>query len=192
MIQCLGRILGKSAAKATQWAGGPARKGPMVEGKKVLVVCSTGGHFDAALAVLPAFRDCCLEMVTYRAEEELRQFSPSAYGIQKVHRISLWGNVLGLRMFLSFIANFFEATWILIRFRPKVVFSTGSEIAIPVVFMARILLDPRIIHLETATRPKKVSPSGRILMPFCDDFFVQWPEAVAMAGGKTRFAGRVF
>jgi beta-1,4-N-acetylglucosaminyltransferase len=160
--------------------------------KKVLVVCSTGGHFDAALAVLPAFRGCRVEMVSYRAEVELRAYDPAAIGVGKVHLVAQWGNIIGIRLFLSFLVNFFQAFWILLRFRPAVVFSTGSEISIPVVVMARLLLIPRIVHLETATRPRKISPSGRILMPFCSEFFVQWPEAVALSGGKARFAGRVF
>lgn len=162
------------------------------ERKKVLVVCSYGGHFDVAVAVLPAFREWQVEMVSYRASGDLGKIDLAALSIVKLYRVSLWGLTVGPRLALSFLFNFLEAFLILFKSRPQVVFSTGAEIAIPVVIVARFLFGAKIIHLETAVHPRKVSLTGRLLLPICHEFFVQWPEAQAMLKGKARFAGRVF
>lgn len=157
--------------------------------KKVLVVCSHGGHFDAAVAVLPAFRDFHVELVSYR---NLGKVDLIPLSVEKLHVVMLWGSKIGFRLGVSLIVNVFEAAWILARFRPDIIFSTGSEISIPFVLIARLFTRIRFIHLETATRPQGLSISGRWMLPFCHRFFVQWSEAVGFAGDRAEFAGRVF
>jgi UDP-N-acetylglucosamine:LPS N-acetylglucosamine transferase len=160
--------------------------------RKVLVVSSNGGHFDVAAAVFPAFRDWDVELVYYRLKGELAHVDLEALAIKRVHHVSLWGNTVGFRLAASFCFNFLEAFVILLRSRPQVIFSTGAEIAIPVALVGRFLFGARLIHLETAVHPRKVSLTGRLLHPFCHRFFVQWPEARTLIGGKAEYAGRVF
>ena len=76
--------------------------------------------------------------------------------------------------------------------KSDVVFSTGAEIAIPVAVIGKLFFRARLMHMETAVHPRKVSLTGKLLAPLCDRFYVQWPEAVAAVGGKAAFAGRVF
>ncbi|HKP97949.1 MAG TPA: hypothetical protein VJ385_19610 [Fibrobacteria bacterium] len=167
-------------------------KPPAAKGKKVLVVSSNGGHFDVAAAVLPAFREWTVELVYYRLKGELAHVDLESLSIRKVHRVSLWGNTVGVRLAASFCFNFLEAFFILLKARPQVVFSTGAEIAIPVALLGRLLFGARLIHLETAVHPRKVSLTGKVLYPFCHRFFVQWPEACGLMGKKAEYAGRVF
>lgn len=145
-----------------------------------------------AVAVLPAFRDWNVELVYYRLKGELAHVDLEALSIRKVYRVSLWGYTIGPGMLASFLFNFLEAFFILLRSRPQVIVSTGAEIAIPVALLGRFLFGARLIHLETAVHPRKVSLTGKLLYPFCHRFFIQWPEACALVGKKAEYAGRVF
>jgi UDP-N-acetylglucosamine:LPS N-acetylglucosamine transferase len=160
--------------------------------RRILVVSASGGHFDVAVACLPAFAGWRVEMATYREPGELNRFSPEPLGISRIHHLSVFSGKADFRMAVSFCLNFLEAFGILFRSRPHVVFSTGAELAIPVVVIARLFFRCRIVHMETAVHPRKVSLTGRIIAPLCHHFFVQWPEAAALSKGRAEYAGRVF
>lgn len=157
-----------------------------------MVVTSNGGHFDVAVAVLPAFAGMHVELATYRLQAEFTDIDLGELSIRGVHLMSIWSVKVGPMLALSFLFNFVEAFRMLWRVRPDVVFSTGAEIAIPVALIGKLLFRAKLLHMETAVHPRKVSLTGRLLAPFCDSLYVQWPEAVAAMGSRATFAGRVF
>ena len=63
------------------------------------------------------------------------------------------------------------------RERPRLVISTGADVAVPICILAR-LLGARLIFIETAG---ELAPTlaGRLVYPFADLFIVQWPEKLA-------------
>ncbi len=63
---------------------------------------------------------------------------------------------------------------VLLRIRPLAVVSTGPAIAVPVSLIGK-LLGARIIFVETGSRVKTLSLTGRIMYRWADLFFVQWP-----------------
>ncbi|KAG8783528.1 UDP-N-acetylglucosamine transferase subunit [Serendipita sp. 411] len=58
------------------------------------------------------------------------------------------------------------------------------------VFLNRVLgmQSPRVIYIESFTRVKTLSLSGRILRPLVDRFVVQWPN-LTRKGEKERYSG---
>ena len=74
--------------------------------------------------------------------------------------------------------------------RPNVVVSTGSEIAIPVFYLAR-LLRCRLIFIESWCRVRTPSGTGKLVQPIVDELFVQWPSLLDVYGPKAEHAGRV-
>ena len=79
---------------------------------------------------------------------------------------------------------------ILLKERPKLMVSTGSEIAIPAFYLAR-LLGIKTIYIETWTRVIQPSGTGRIVYPVSDIFLVQWERLLTRYGNKAKYEGAI-
>ena len=84
----------------------------------------------------------------------------------------------------------FAAFRILLREKPDLVVSTGSEIAIPFFYIAR-LLRVRTLFIESWTRVIEPSGTGRLVYPASDVFLVQWPALLDKYGRKARYEGGI-
>lgn len=72
------------------------------------------------------------------------------------------------------LRNLARALAIVLRERPRLVISTGADVAVPICIAAR-LLGARLIFIETAG---ELAPTlaGRLVYPFAHLFVVQWPD----------------
>jgi UDP-N-acetylglucosamine:LPS N-acetylglucosamine transferase len=75
----------------------------------------------------------------------------------------------------KFFLNLWEAFCILRRERPRVLLSTGAGLAVPFALIGRLLFGCRVIFIETITRVRAPSLTGRIMYRLAHDFFYQWP-----------------
>ena len=71
--------------------------------------------------------------------------------------------------------NLVEAWRILRRERPRLLLSTGAGPVVPFALVARCLRIP-IVFVETMTRVRKPSLTGRLMYRLADDFFYQWED----------------
>lgn len=62
------------------------------------------------------------------------------------------------------------------RRRPDVILSTGAALALPFFLIGR-LHGCRTVYVESFTRTRGLSLTGRLVYPIAAKFFVQWPEA---------------
>ena len=85
---------------------------------------------------------------------------------------------------------FVSVFWILIKEKPNLVISTGAEIAIPAVYLAR-LLRIKTIFIESWTRVERPTGTGKIVYPVSNVFLVQWERLLAKYGGKARYEGAI-
>ncbi len=72
------------------------------------------------------------------------------------------------------LVNAWQSLWVLQRERPALVISTGADVAVPILILAK-LMGARVVFIETAgsTEP---TLAGRLVYPFADLFIVQWPD----------------
>jgi beta-1,4-N-acetylglucosaminyltransferase len=152
------------------------------------IIVSGGGHLDEALPLLEAFKGHRVFLVTYVQQSLLRFHHPH---IERVYFVRLWGSK-GIGLYLSIFINLFEFIYILLKERPNVLFSTGSEIAIIPFFLGKTFFRTKLIFLETATRVFGPSLTARVLYAVSDVFLVQWETLVGRFGPKAQFRGRVF
>jgi UDP-N-acetylglucosamine:LPS N-acetylglucosamine transferase len=155
--------------------------GEAVSGKKKLriaLVCSHGGHLTETEALWPAFSEHECFLVTYRCERTER--------FDLVQRKHLLQNIGAnpWRMAKAFV----RAILILSRERPDVVLSTGSEIAIPFLWIGK-LLGVRTVYVESWCRIRTRSGTGPLVYPAVDLFLVQWPDVLDFYGSKARYEG---
>lgn len=73
--------------------------------------------------------------------------------------------------------------------RPDLVVTTGSEICIPICFLAK-LFGKRVVFIESLCRVEDLSTTGRILYPFVDVFLVQWQD-LTKRYKKARYEGKI-
>jgi len=79
---------------------------------------------------------------------------------------------------------------ILLVERPKLIVSTGSEIAIPAFYLAK-LLRIKTIFIESWTRVDRPTGTGKIVYLVSDVFLVQWERLLEKYGKKAGYEGSI-
>jgi beta-1,4-N-acetylglucosaminyltransferase len=145
---------------------------------KIALVCSHGGHLTEMFALMEAFSGEEIVLVTYE--------SPRTRHLP--HRTYLMPNIgTSPRRMLAALQRFVA---IYRKERPELIISTGSEIAIPAFYSAKLMGIPTIF-VESWCRVRTTSLSGRLVYPVADQFLVQWPELERLYGRKARYVGAV-
>ena len=89
---------------------------------------------------------------------------------------------------IEFVRNLLHVRALFRRKRPDVVISTGAEIAVPVLLVAKLMRVPSV-YVECGAQFTTPSFTGRIACWLCDRFYVQWPELLVAYGQRARYAG---
>jgi UDP-N-acetylglucosamine:LPS N-acetylglucosamine transferase len=150
-------------------------EGPVL---KIALVCSHGGHLTEMQALGPAYAGHECFLVTYQ--------SPRTEELARTQRTYLLDNI-GWNVW-HMAKAWVRAVLILMRERPEVVLSTGSEIAIPFLWVGK-LLGARTVYVESWCRVRSRSGTGPLVYPIADLFLVQWPGMLEKYGPKARFVG---
>jgi len=79
---------------------------------------------------------------------------------------------------------------VLARVRPQAILSTGPWVAVPVMLLGR-LLGARIIFIETGSRVRELSATGKVMIRLAHLFFVQWP-GLQSRYPRALYAGRLW
>lgn len=147
---------------------------------KIALVCTQGGHLTETLQVLEAFEGHAFFFVTHHSarDDDLRKIAP-AYFCKGINANPL-----------LFLLTIPWALKVILRERPQVIFSPGAEIALPFFFWAKVLRI-KTIYLESWCRTEDLSWTGRISFPWVDEFYVQWPQLLAVCGSKAKYCGAV-
>jgi UDP-N-acetylglucosamine:LPS N-acetylglucosamine transferase len=74
------------------------------------------------------------------------------------------------------VVNVWEAFQILRRERPDVLLSTGAGPVVPFALVARCCFRTAVVFVETVTRIKAPSLTGRIMYWLAHELFYQWPS----------------
>lgn len=89
---------------------------------------------------------------------------------------------------LAFLCSSQELA-ILLKVRPKVILSAGAGVAVPISIFGR-LLGIKIIYVESASRVRDLSLTGKIMYRVAHIFFVQW-ELLRVRYPRAIYAGRL-
>lgn len=156
---------------------------------KLLVVLGEGGHTTELLKLvdlLGAGYDYhyIISKEDNLSADAIRQTGP----IYRLTRPRGKNSGLLSSMLQTLLAGI-ESVWILLRVRPAAILSAGPAIVVPVAIVGK-LLQARIIFIETGSRIKSLSLTGRIMYRWADLFFVQWPQ-LAEKFPRAIYAGRL-
>jgi UDP-N-acetylglucosamine:LPS N-acetylglucosamine transferase len=139
--------------------------------RKIILVCSDGGHLAQILELKEMFLNYDYLIVT----EE----SPATLPLREKFNIQyLKGRSKGQKRNLSFIFslvfNAFLSLKILIKHFPKAIITTGSHTAIPMCLLGK-LTGVKIIWILSYARINSRAFSADIIYPIADKFIIQWP-----------------
>ncbi len=142
---------------------------------KICLTCSHGGHLNEMLQLAEAFAGHDTFYFCYDADTTRRL--ENAYLVPNMARNPI-----------EMLKNLLRVFRIFRRERPRLIVSTGAEIAIPVVAVGKLFRVPAL-YIECGAQVVRPSFTGRIMYWLADEFYVQWPELLAVYGPRARFEG---
>ena len=155
--------------------------------KKVAVVCAHGGHLEQAQVVLEAFKDCEVFLITYDFAT-LKDFQHPY--IKKIYCIKFFGDSF-MQIAWTMLFTCFSCIRIFLKERPRVIFSTGAEIAIPAFYIGKFLFRTKVVFLETILRRYNPTRTARLAYCVSDLFLVQWESLLPKFGKKAKYEGKI-
>jgi beta-1,4-N-acetylglucosaminyltransferase len=141
----------------------------------ICLACSHGGHLTEMLQLSEAFGGhdtfwFCYDSATTRV-------LPRAHLVPNMARNPV-----------EFVKNLFRVARMFRLEHPDMVVSTGAEIAIPVVLIAKLLRLP-VVYVECGAQVTRPSITGRLMYWLADTFLVQWPELLRAYGPRAAYRG---
>lgn len=138
---------------------------------RILLVGSSGGHLAQLMQLEPWWS---------RHERAWVSFDTSdATNLLAAEPDVTWAFRPTTRNVPNLLRNTWQSVKVLRRFRPTVVVSTGAAVAFPYFVLGR-LLGVRTVYIEVFDRIDTPTLTGRLVRPFTDCMFVQWPEQLSL------------
>ena len=127
---------------------------------KIALVCTHGGHLTEILHLTEAFEGHETFFITYDSPRT-RELG-CRYLLRNIGKNPLLMALTCLKTYR-----------ILRKEKPRLIVSTGSEIAIPAFYLSRFL-GINTVFVESWTRVAQPTGTGKIVYPVTDIFLVQW------------------
>ena len=147
---------------------------------KIGMICSPGGHFHELFLLRQSWESHDTFWVTLKSVDTVASLtSETVY----------YGFAPTTRNLFNLIRNFIMAVTVIIKEKPDILISTGGPICIPFFYMGR-LLGIKSIYVESLTRIKDLSLTGKLVYPAANVFLVQWEE-LSRKYKKAQFQGQL-
>lgn len=148
---------------------------------RLLLIASSGGHI---------YEMFCLRDFWVDKERYWVSFATSdAQFLLKDEVDVYWAAHPTVRNVPNLLRNLALAGRLLLTKRPDMILTTGSGVAAPFLWLAKLLGIPSVF-VESITRITELSLTARMVRPFVTAMLVQWPELEAHYPG-VRYEGRI-
>lgn len=139
-----------------------------MEDIKICYTASEGGHTHELMQLDELFEKYPGIFIT--ESKHVKNRFDAVYTVPQVNRKNL-------RYLFRFIRSFFAIRRILSKEKPTHIISFGAMCTVPVCIIGK-LMNIKVIYVESYTRIKDLSLTGKIIYPFADLFVVQWKQLV--------------
>jgi UDP-N-acetylglucosamine:LPS N-acetylglucosamine transferase len=143
--------------------------------RRVLAVASGGGHWMQLIRLRPAFEGCEVEFASVHP-----MYAADVPGC-RFHRIADANRWNPHRLLLTAA----RLMWVLLRFRPDVVVTTGAAPGVLALLLAR-RLGRRTVWVDSIANLEQMSMSGQRARRHADLWLTQWPHLAAADGPQYR------
>ena len=135
-----------------------------MKNKKVLFISSTGGHLSELLQLSPMFDKYDYFIITEKTKSNinLKEIFPKKVGYL------VYGTKRKILTYpFKLLYNCFKSLYYFIKFRPKVVVTTGTHTAGPMCCIAK-LFRKKVVYIETLANSNTKTATGRLLYHIAD------------------------
>ena len=145
---------------------------------KLVLACTSGGHFSTMRGLKPFW--------SLHERVWVTDFNEDTKTLEE-SELMYWLPYQPPRHLIAFLQNIPAIFSVLWRERPDVVISTGASLAVGFAIAAKVL-GVRFVFIESISRSKELSLSGKLVYPLADEFYVQW-SALSTKYPKAIFKG---
>lgn len=133
---------------------------------KILLVCSSGGHFKALQQLRPFWQEHERTWVTFRTTttESMLQDEQVSWAFSPTNR-----NLPNLLRNLGLAVRVIQA------YRPDLIITTGAGVAVPFLILGK-LRGSQTVFIESVTRVSSLSLSAKLVLPFLSVLYVHWAQ----------------
>ena len=153
--------------------------------KKVMFISSVGGHLTQLLELKSLFNDYNYILITDKTEvtKEMKETYNMAYLVYGSRQYLL-------RYIFIFSFNILKSFCLFLKYRPKVIVTTGAHTAVPMCYIGR-LFRKKVIFIESYAKRTNPTLAGRLVYPIATTFIVQW-ESMLKFYPKAKFFGGIY
>lgn len=153
--------------------------------KKVMFICSVGGHLTQMLQMKKIFNEYDYVLITEKTD--VTKEMKDKYNMEYL--------VYGSRNYLfsyifKFSFNIIKSLILFIKYRPKTIITTGTHTAVPMCYIGK-LFRRKIIYIESFAKRTSPTLSGKMVYPIADIFIVQW-ESMLSIYPKAKYFGPIY
>lgn len=147
---------------------------------KIAIAASPGGHLVQIKQLAPIYQKYNYFYFTFKGAvaDNLRK-SGKVYAIWNIVRYNP----------LTWLTGFFHSLLIAVKERPDVVITTGAGVVFFFCLFCK-MLGAKLIFIESMAKVNRPTLTARLLYPFSDLFFVQWPQLLSFFP-KAKYVGRL-
>lgn len=153
--------------------------------KKIILICSDGGHLAQMLELEELFRQYDYLIVTEKTLATL----PLK---EKYNMLFLKSRPEGSKRSLAFFYSLFLNTLLSLRLLfahyPKAIITTGSHTAVPICLLGK-LFKVKVIWILSFARISTRARSADVIYPIADRFIVQWESVQKLYPGSIYLGG---
>lgn len=138
---------------------------------KICIAFSRGGHFREAMSACEQLMrndNWSTFYLTYRLVKTDDLGS-------KTHFVTHPEHGFILRRLYLLVINFFQSLVVFLRERPDVVVSSGADVTLSIMLIAK-LFGRKVIFIESGANVTAPSLTGRLIYRLADLFIIQWKE----------------
>jgi len=147
---------------------------------KICLTCSSGGHLLQIMQLENFYKKYDHFFLTFR-----RDMTENLAKKEKVYFVKD-----PKRNPFALILNFFQTLSVFLMERPDITISTGAGVSVVACFLAKVFKN-KIIFIESFSRVKYPSFSGRLVYFVADLFIVQWKSLLKFYP-KAVYGGSIF
>lgn len=129
---------------------------------KVCMISSSGGHYEQLSMLKKLETKYDLFWVTEKTDYN----GNADYYLSQTGLKDIW-------MPFKMIGNCFKTLRIWIKEKPQAVITTGTMIALPICFLAK-LCRKKVVYIETFARVRDCTRTGKLMYKIADLFIYQW------------------
>lgn len=155
----------------------------MADREKICFIASSGGHVQEVSWLFDLQEGYDAFLVTEQNDFKLKYPMETIYYFNKIDRREK-------HFFLHFLRLIKDSAVVMHREKPDIIVSTGALVAVPMMYIGK-LLGKRVIYMESLARVEGKSLTGKLAYPIADLFIVQWETMLAYYP-KAVYASKLF